>query len=542
MKRSLLAFVAGILPAIVLMFSVQTSRAGSATWKANPTSGDWNTAANWTPATVPNFSTDIATFATSNITEVSGSAGVDSVVFSPGASAFVISAIPNGTLAFSGAGVVNNSGVTQNFVARFGPQGNVGHIAFLNSATVGANTILTTEALADSSGGAPAIEFYGSSSAGDGTFITPANPISGSANAGGQIYFLDHSTAGNGTFTINGGSANGAVGGFVSFFSFRGTGGSPTAGTAIFTLNGGTASGATGGSVIFDSQSKADASTLIANGGQNGGGGGLIQFEKHSRGGKARVEIFGNGALDISAQTRGSVTIGSLQGDGDVFLGGNQLLVGQNDLSTVFTGRIQNGGSGGGVGGSLVKIGGGELVLTNANTYTGGTHVLEGQLFVNNTRGGSGTGSGPVVVESGKLGGIGSIGAGVKVGTGTGPGATLAPGGATASVGRLELKRALTFNSDGVYQAQVDRRNVTADAVVANGVTINAGAQFVFGDLGHGTLPPGTAFTIINNISASPIAGKFSNLPDGAIFSSNGNTFRANYTGGNGNDLTLTVQ
>ena len=31
-------------------------RAGSATWDLNPGSGDWNTATNWTPATVPNGS------------------------------------------------------------------------------------------------------------------------------------------------------------------------------------------------------------------------------------------------------------------------------------------------------------------------------------------------------------------------------------------------------------------------------------------------------------------------------------------------------
>jgi autotransporter-associated beta strand protein len=67
------------------------------------------------------------------------------------------------------------------------------------------------------------------------------------------------------------------------------------------------------------------------------------------------------------------VTVGSIEGDGDIFLGGSQLAVGRNDLSTTFSGTIQNGGSNGGAGGSLVKIGGGKLVLANANTYTGGT-------------------------------------------------------------------------------------------------------------------------------------------------------------------------
>jgi hypothetical protein len=49
-------------------------------------------------------------------------------------------------------------------------------------------------------------------------------------------------------------------------------------------------------------------------------------------------------------------------------------------------------------------------------------------------------------------------------------------------------------------------------------------------------------FTAINNISANPISGTFANLADGTTFSSGGNTFKANYHGGNGNDLVLTVQ
>ena len=38
-----------------------------------------------------------------------------------------------------------------------------------------------------------------------------------------------------------------------------------------------------------------------------------------------------------------------------------------------------------------------------------------------------------------------------------------------------------------------------------------------------------------------PIAGTFSNLPDGSTFTSNGTSFKANYQGGDGKDLTLKV-
>jgi hypothetical protein len=39
----------------------------------------------------------------------------------------------------------------------------------------------------------------------------------------------------------------------------------------------------------------------------------------------------------------------------------------------------------------------------------------------------------------------------------------------------------------------------------------------------------------------NPINGTFANLPDGGIVTINGNNFQANYGGGDGNDLTLTV-
>ena len=56
-----------------------------------------------------------------------------------------------------------------------------------------------------------------------------------------------------------------------------------------------------------------------------------------------------------------------------------------------------------------------------------------------------------------------------------------------------------------------------------------------------GTLTSGLVLTVISNTSSTPISGTFANLPDGAILTVNGNNFQANYEGGDGNDLTLTV-
>ena len=62
-------------------------------------------------------------------------------------------------------------------------------------------------------------------------------------------------------------------------------------------------------------------------------------------------------------------------------LGGDQLIVGLNGLSTEVSGPIEDGGHNGGSGASLVKVGPGTLKLSNAgNTYTGGTILEAGRL------------------------------------------------------------------------------------------------------------------------------------------------------------------
>ncbi len=51
-------------------FVCNNLRAGRATWSENPMSGDWYTAANWNPHTVPNGPNDIATLGASSITDL----------------------------------------------------------------------------------------------------------------------------------------------------------------------------------------------------------------------------------------------------------------------------------------------------------------------------------------------------------------------------------------------------------------------------------------------------------------------------------------
>lgn len=505
-------FACGLL---LLLLSSMTAFAGSAAWKLTPTNGDWNTAANWTPMSVPNARVDTATFGKSNQTSISLSNDVyvSEILFSAGANGFKISTGPS-VLSFAGAGVTNNSGSTQNFVVE-------GATYFLNAATAGSLTTFTYK------GGQSSFSY--TSSAASATFILEsAVHNSGGANGSG-MGFLNSSTAGDGTFFVNGGTGTGPYDFSIVRF-FEGS----TAGNATLTANGSSVVNGLGGFISFQPKSNAGAATLIANGGSGGGEGGSIVFDASSHGDTARVQVFSNGKLNISSHNAPGVIIGSLEGDGDVFLGANNLSVGADNLHTIFSGVIEDSGA-------LTKIGTGKLTLSGANLYSGGTTIIRGRLLVNNTSG-SGTGTGPVSVNAGALGGIGTIAGAVTVGNGSGGRALLAPGATATVPGRLTIQSGLTFNSDATYKIQIDSATAKADKVVANDVTINPGTQFIMEDLGAGTLAPGTVFTLINNTSASPIAGRFSNLADGLTLTNSGNTYRVNYQGGDGNDLTLTVQ
>ena len=69
MKRLVVVpFVAGLLPTFLLLLNIQSSDADSSTWLTSPPTRNWNHAANWMPATIPNGPSDTATFATSNRT------------------------------------------------------------------------------------------------------------------------------------------------------------------------------------------------------------------------------------------------------------------------------------------------------------------------------------------------------------------------------------------------------------------------------------------------------------------------------------------
>ena len=231
------------------------------------------------------------------------------------------------------------------------------------------------------------------------SLVLPTRPIGADTN--GFIFFTGTSTADHATITVNQFAELSFAPGFFG-------GGTATAGNANITNNGNT---------NFFQGSSAGNATITTN------DGGLTRFFGESTGGNAAFITNAGGIFDISGlgtfpdggEGRPSVTgmtAGSIAGAGTYFLGSKQLTVGSNNLSTTVSGIIQDGGSSGGVGGSLVKVGTGTLTIDGAGTYTGGTTVSGGTLVVGDFANPSAalSGGGPISVGSGgTLGGYGSV-------------------------------------------------------------------------------------------------------------------------------------
>lgn len=387
---------------LALVFSPLAVRAQTVVnWLPAPLSSDWNTGpGNWSPATVPGIS-NVAWFGVSSVTSLTfsnntGSTLVGSLVFLSGGSAYTFTVTPSATAApqpifgILGTGIVNLSGVTQSFVtngAQAGASGGgeygYGILAFYSNATAGTNTLITNQggavAASYSATNSGNTSFNNTSSAGSATIVNNATTVDGAG--GGVTLFLDHSSAGSATVTSNGAAS--ALGG-------------PPGEGATFAA----------GMTIFDNNADAGTSTLIANGGASGGSGGTIRFTGTATGGTASVQLNGNGVLELFGLTTPSLTIGSLSGAGNVYLGANNLTVGANNASTTFSGVIADGGNPGETGsptttgGSVTKTGTGTLTLTGTNTYTGGTTISGG--FINFNALGN-FGSGTITLDGGGL-------------------------------------------------------------------------------------------------------------------------------------------
>jgi autotransporter-associated beta strand protein len=186
--------------------------------------------------------------------------------------------------------------------------------------------------------------------------------------------------------------------------------------------------------------------------------------------------------------------------------GGSALTVGSAGGSSTFDGLIQNATSGAG---SVHKSGDGSFTLGGDNTYSGGTTINGGTLLVENSAG-SATGSGFVEIDSGALGGHGSVAGTVTVFGG----AAVSPGTSVGvlTVGDVDFLSGSTCfvelaGAGGVSGTDFDQ------LVVANTATIGSGVMLDLSYLNSFEAGSGDSFVILD---AAELIGEFDtiNFPD----------------------------
>ncbi|WP_428604507.1 hypothetical protein [Sedimenticola sp.] len=196
-------------------------------------------------------------------------------------------------------------------------------------ASAGHGTYFNYGAREGEQGGGGHLEFsakYGSPTGANATIANYGSTIASKSSAGHTVFSINlptdyYPTAGNATIWNHPGVSEGTAAGFTEF-SVYGTGAGshvPTAGDGTFFNLGGYTPKATGGYTVFSGTSSAGNATLIAYGGTHGGYGGRIVFYGESSGGTAKVELFGNGALDIGDHLKG-LTIGALELTGGIIV------------------------------------------------------------------------------------------------------------------------------------------------------------------------------------------------------------------------------
>jgi autotransporter-associated beta strand protein len=420
--------------AAVALLAAMPAHAQDATWLLNPGSSDYNTAANWTPATVPG-STGTAFFGATtvpNLTFSSAATLVGGWTFNAGAPAYTFTLGAN-ALFFNGAGIVINAGSTTistlssvNFLGSSSAGSAVINAA--NSAVIGFNgTSTAANAVINNDGRVNLGDQAGLGSAtiantGLVNFQLQSRGDNATINNGafGAVTFRDTSTAGNAVITNNNITSS------IDFLN------SSSAGNAVLTNS--------LGRLSFADTSTAGNATVITN------FGGTTLFTGSSTGGNAAFTTRAGGVFDVSGLTSTGMTAGSIEGQGTYFLGSKTLTVGGNNLSTEVSGTIANGGSSGGTGGSLEKAGTGILTLSGTNTYTGSTIVNAGALVVN----GLIAASSLTTVNSGAV----LLGGGTVGSTLVNAGGVLVPGPA-GTPGSMTVVGDLTIQRNAFYVVQV---------------------------------------------------------------------------------------
>ncbi len=247
----------------------------------------------------------------------------------------------------------------------------------------------------------------------------------------------------------------------------------------------------------------------------------------------ANVDVRKSGALDlfkVPGLAGPNQRLRTLTGNGAVRLGDSSFLTISNEVSFDFYGPINGLGS-------FIKDGPAAMVMWGDWAYSGNSGIYAGTLTVNGTS----RNSAVTVHNGGRLRGDGRIFNTVLT--------SLAdPGGLIYADsefpdhqgGDLEMDAlVLTAGSGVVLEFYGPSPTGGNDTLIVDGNVSLNGASLSAGFL----YPPreGDVVTLIRNTTAGPIGGIFAGWPQGTTRKLGDTTVTASYTGGDGNDFTLTV-
>ena len=181
-----------------------------------------------------------------------------------------------------------------------------------------------------------------------------------------------------------------------------------------------------------------------------------------------------------------------------------------------------------GAGSGIVKGGTGSLLMAANNSYTGTTTVNAGEVILEDAD----ISESAVTLEGGALVGVGTCGAV------TANGGTISPG---SSPGKISVVGNLSLGAGSTLEVEIDGRTLGTEydqLDVSGGVDIG-GATL---DLAFGFTPEaGDEFVIISNDGTDAVTGAFDGLPQGSSVEAGGVPAVIDYTGGDGNDVTIAV-
>ncbi len=357
-----------------------------------------------------------------------------------------------------------------------------GGLIWFQDATTAANATIVNSSLGvtafriTASAGNAVITNTGSGSAAtaftQASVINPGNPFTPPTlvaaweqpnNNAGVTQFADQSTAANATITNNAGG--------VTVFGLAGGTDTADAGNATITNN-------SAGGTFFFASTTASGATIINNAG---------------------------GVVDISGLSASATGIGSLSGAGNIFLGSKVLTLGGLNGNDTIGGVISDGGTSGGTGGSLVKVGTGTLTLAGINTYTGSTTIDGGILQVS----GSIASSVVTVNTGGMLAGNGTVD---PLTVTIASGGTLAPGTPGSPGTSMTIAGNLAFQSGAIYLIQLNPSSTTFTTVT--GTASLAGTVNAFFTPGTYVVPKSYDILKSSGLSGTTFSGVVASPPN----------------------------